>query len=87
MLKYGEIDNSYFVTVSYYVRAVICVTLVNYKFRVGLQAKTRKFHKSFKASSCSCYTKIKYSAARVVLYFMYSTRGNALTYAYSHYLI
>jgi len=72
-------------------------------FRVWLQAKTRKFHKSFKASPCSCYTKIKYSAlgldgniargeakcyitisaAHLVLYFTYSTHGNALTYTYN----
>jgi len=30
-------------------------------FRVWLQAKTRKLHKSFKASPCLCYTKIKYA--------------------------
>ena len=32
------------------------------RFRVWLQAKTRKFHKSFKASPFSCYMKIKYLA-------------------------
>ena len=52
-------------------------------FRVWVQAKTRKFHKSFKALPCSCYTKIKYSAARLVLYFTYNTHGNALIYTYS----
>jgi len=86
MLKYGEIDKSYSVTVSCYVIAVIMLRLLIMSFRVWLQAKTRKFHKLFKASPCPCYTKIKYSA-RLVLYFMHSTRGNALTYAYSHYLV
>ena len=54
--------------------------LLNAGFRAWLQAKTRKFHKSFKALPYSCYTKIKYVAVRLVLYFTYSTRGNALTY-------
>ena len=52
-------------------------------FRVWLQAKTRKLHKSFKVLPCSCYTKIRYSSARLVLYFAYSTRANALTYTYT----
>jgi len=33
------------------------VTSLITSFRVWLQAKTRKFHKSFKALPCSCYTK------------------------------
>ena len=39
---------------------MLCLLIMS--FRVWLQAKTRKFHKSFKASPCSCCTKIKYSA-------------------------
>jgi len=39
---------------------MLCLLMAS--FRVWLQAKTRKFHKSFKALPCSCYTKIKYSA-------------------------
>ena len=41
-----------------------------------------KFHKTVKTLPCSCYMKIKHSAARLVLYFSYSTCGNALTYTY-----
>ena len=48
--------------------------------RVWLQATTRKFHKSFRALPCSCYAKIKYLAARLILYFTYSTHSNALMY-------
>ena len=88
--------------INYGFKAIVLRLLIT-SFRVWLQAKTRKFHKSFKASPCSCYTKIKYlafglngnvalgfalcnitiSAARLVLYFTYSTRGNALTYILS----
>ena len=39
---------------------MLCLLIT--RFRVWLQAKTRKFHKSFKASPCLCYMKIKYSA-------------------------
>ena len=75
MLKYGEIGVSYFVK-------LLCESsdLLLMSFRVWLQVKTKKVHKSFKALPCLCYTKIKYSAAHLTLYFTYSTRGNALTY-------
>ena len=59
MTKYGEINVSFFIKLACVNNDYVLHLLIT-SSSVWMQASTRKFHESFKALPCLCYTKINY---------------------------